>query len=492
MRKNRFAELAGVIRAHGRAFWRSRRGNVAMIFALMLVPLTIAAGAGLDFSRAMIVHARLGEALDSAGLAVAAAKGLTQDQIQSLAQSYFDANFKLDHSFGTPDTVTVNETSANDTVVLSTKVNMPTTLMSVAGIKSLPVGFSSTVVWGQTKLWVALVLDNTGSMTETDSTGTSKITALQSASHSLLTMLQNASANAGDVMVSIVPFNRDVNIGSSNYGASWLDWSTWDSSNGSNQYTNCSGGSGGGGGNYYYNRYDGPIIGSGGFYNISYGDGGGYGGGYGGGGYGGGGNRNNCTKTWVPDNHNTWNGCVMDRTQNYDTQNTTPDPTIAATLFPTDQYSSCPLAMMGLSDDWTALGDEIDNMYATGNTNQTIGLAWGWQTMTDGDPMNSGTLPENTQRFIILLSDGLNTQNRWTTSQSSIDAREEKACDNAKAAGITIYTVFVDLNGTSGNSAPLQYCATDSSKYFDLTTSGQIVTAFNTIGEQITNLRVAK
>jgi hypothetical protein len=65
-------------------------------------------------------------------------------------------------------------------------------------------------------------------------------------------------------------------------------------------------------------------------------------------------------------------------------------------------------------------------------------------------------------------------------------------CSNAKAAGITIYAVFVDLNGTQGNSTVLQNCATDSSKYFDLTSAGAIVTAFNQIGQQITNLRVAQ
>ena len=66
------------------------------------------------------------------------------------------------------------------------------------------------------------------------------------------------------------------------------------------------------------------------------------------------------------------------------------------------------------------------------------------------------------------------------------------ACTNAKAAGITIYTIFVDLGGTQGNSAVLQSCATDTSKYFDLTTSGAIITTFNSIAQQITNLRVSQ
>lgn len=65
-------------------------------------------------------------------------------------------------------------------------------------------------------------------------------------------------------------------------------------------------------------------------------------------------------------------------------------------------------------------------------------------------------------------------------------------CSNAKAAGITIYAVFVDLGGTQGNSTVLQNCATDASKYFDLTAASQIISTFNQIGQQITNLRVAQ
>ena len=60
-------------------------------------------------------------------------------------------------------------------------------------------------------------------------------------------------------------------------------------------------------------------------------------------------------------------------------------------------------------------------------------------------------------------------------------------CANAKAAGVTIYTVLV----MSGNSSVLQSCATDSSKYFALTTAGQIITAFNTIGTQLANLHLS-
>ena len=67
-----------------------------------------------------------------------------------------------------------------------------------------------------------------------------------------------------------------------------------------------------------------------------------------------------------------------------------------------------------------------------------------------------------------------------------------QACTNAKADGFIIYTVFIDLAGTQGNSAVLQNCASDASKYFDLTTSGQVISTLNTIGQQITNLHVSQ
>ena len=69
----RFAASEIVRRAAG--FRRSTRANVAMIFGLSLVPLTIAAGTGLDLARGMLVHSQMISALDAAALAVGVAPG---------------------------------------------------------------------------------------------------------------------------------------------------------------------------------------------------------------------------------------------------------------------------------------------------------------------------------------------------------------------------------------------------------------------------------
>ena len=94
-------------------------------------------------------------------------------------------------------------------------------------------------------------------------------------------------------------------------------------------------------------------------------------------------------------------------------------------------------------------------------------------------------IPENDRWW----GDG-STEN--STADKNIDDREKATCDAAKADGIVIYTIFLDIGGAHGNSAPLSYCATDSSKYFDLTSTTAVVDTFQQIAQQITNVRVSK
>jgi Flp pilus assembly protein TadG len=496
-----------------RAFAAACRGNVAMIFALSLVPLSLAAGAGLDYARAIVVRSNMSEALDGAALAVGSSTSLTTSQMQTLAQQYFNANYKVDPSYGVPSALVV--TTGTQAVTVSVTDQMPTTLLKAVGIDTMTVAASSKVVWGQLKLWVSLVLDNTGSMTQTDNTGTSKMSALKTASHQLLTMLQNASTTAGDVRVAVVPFTRNVKIGTSYKTATWLSftdftaapptpsqsvgpgsncpWSVY--SQGYRCQTTPTNGSTASNTIPSSGTYKGYICPSdntaghywnGCFNSVSIGGG-------------------KYSHTWIANNTSTWTGCVTDRgtaagpvtPQNYDASNATPAPATPNSMMVAENAPSCAAtAILPLGYNWTSLNSEIDAMQASGSTNQTIGLAWGWHAISQGAPLSPPVLPANTQRVIILLSDGLNTQDRWygdgSNQSTQVDARMAIACDNAKADGVTIYAVFVDLNGTQGNSAVLQDCATDSSKYFDLTTSGQIVAAFNAIGQQITNLRVAQ
>jgi Flp pilus assembly protein TadG len=568
-----------------RNFIASHRGNVAMMFGLALVPITIAAGVGLDYARMSLQKQQMSDALDAATLAVGASSGLTQATAQTLAQKYFDANYSGDKTNGTPTvSIPTGGFDSKGSVKIDVSYNLPTTLLKVIGKTTLAVTTSATVVWGQSKLWVALVLDNSGSMAQGDSTGT-KMEALKNASKQLLTILQNSSSTAGDVQVSISPFDRNVNVGTGKVNETWIDWTDWEAPPtypGTNsayamdsQYTSspatvsfeawgpgdecpfvttngwgqqsrrspygfyciaepsnsasrvddipasgtykgyiCPGIDNGDYGNsahrdrYYNGCWTSTKVTSGTTtVTVSQGSSGSSCTGF---------SSSNCscngsgsskvcktqrwTHAWVKNAHSTWGGCIMDRDKasDYDISNTAPSTT--AKGFPAVNPSNClDVTVKPLGYTWTDLTAKIDEMAPNGSTNQPIGMAHGWQTLTNSTPYSPGALPANTSRYIIILSDGLNTQNRWwgdgstegTTEDGYIDDRMDKVCDAAKADGITVYSIFLHI-GSSGNSAPLLNCATDSSKYFDLTSTSAVVTTFQQIGQSITNVRVSK
>jgi Flp pilus assembly protein TadG len=490
-------------------FRRERKGNVAITFALATLPILGMIGTAVDFSHANSVKVALQSALDSTALMLARdASSLSTNDLNGKAVDYFHSLFTRTEATNVQVSASFSQTGGS-AVTVKGSANVPTSFVNVIGhfygshaLDNINVSGSSTAKWGTTKLRVALVLDNTGSMAQDG-----KIGALKNAAKSLLTILQGAAQVDGDVEVAIVPFANGVNVGTSNVGANWLDWSYYSNSGG------WGGGSWGGGGGW----------GSGGYYGYSGGGGGSYGkygNGYGGSGYGyynggysnwgssyyGGGGSSSGKCTWStcwqssnsqwsssPYSTNTshWQGCVLDRDQDHDVKNTAPSQSTKATLFPAIYSTSCPQALMPLSDDWSALTQEIDSMSPHGSTNQTIGLVWGWQALTSGDPLNAPSLPTGTDQAIIMLTDGLNTENRWSTDQAQIDARTQMVCDNIKAASITIYTVQVNT-GSDPTSTLLQNCASDSGKFFLLTSADEMVATFTEIGTDLAKLRIAK
>jgi hypothetical protein len=103
-------------------------------------------------------------------------------------------------------------------------------------------------------------------------------------------------------------------------------------------------------------------------------------------------------------------------------------------------------------------------------------------------PLNAPAPQPDLDKVIILLTDGQNTQTRWTSSTSSIDGRTQKVCDNAKADNIKIYTVRVIV----GNGTLLRNCATKPDMYYDVDEADQLNTVFKSIAQNLANLRIAK
>lgn len=413
-------------------FQRQRSGNVAITFALAVIPILAFVGAAIDYSRANALKVQLQDALNSTALMVSKnAASETSNALQTSAQTYFNALFTNAQAQNVQFTVSYS-TSGGSSVVVNASAGMPTVFMNILGFKTLTVTGSSTAKWGSVRLRVALVLDNTGSMADNG-----KMTALQTATNNLLTQLQGAATTNGDVYVSIIPFAKDVNAGAGNYSSSWNSWIDWTPTAPSNSTPSASVGPGSA--CPYSNSsngfvcvtkpagtqttssvpssgtYAGDICPSGnigcydsepqttttsspfctgsfcsctGRTNCS---------------CTGSGSSKTCSQTtttttyvhvWFVD-PTKWSGCFTDRgnssgpVSDYDRLVTAPTSSIPATLFPAEQYNACPQPMMGLSYNWSGMTSLVNAMSPNGATNQPIGLVWGWQSLVGGGPFTA-------------------------------------------------------------------------------------------------------
>jgi Flp pilus assembly protein TadG len=182
----------------------------------------------------------------------------------------------------------------------------------------------------------------------------------------------------------------------------------------------------------------------------------------------------------------SWQGCVADRDQPNDVKDTAPGS--SATNFPVADCGGL-AKVLPLTTDWTALEAKVDSMNPSGMTNVTIGMAWGWHALTAGEPFTQGGAARpDVDKVMILLTDGLNTANRFTNSATQIDARTAQVCDNIKKASIKLYTVRV----IEGNLELLKGCASASNMFYDVQMASQLKDVFASIAASLSGARLSK
>jgi Flp pilus assembly protein TadG len=74
-------------------FAAERSGAVMLLFGILLIPLLLGIGLAMDYSRALKTKQNLGQALDSAALAVGSWADLSEAEVTQKAQAFFDANY---------------------------------------------------------------------------------------------------------------------------------------------------------------------------------------------------------------------------------------------------------------------------------------------------------------------------------------------------------------------------------------------------------------
>jgi Flp pilus assembly protein TadG len=410
---------------------RSHAGNVAIIFGIAIVPIVGGIGAAIDYAQANSNRTSMQKALDATALALAKLMPLSQSQLDEKGWQIFSA------SLGTmrvslPKSGLVITTPTIGKIHLVATGQYTPQISGFMGVQTFPVAVNTEVQWGMKKLELALALDNTGSMSDNN-----KMVELKKAAKNLLSTLQVSVLNPGDVKISIIPFHKEVRVDTSvfTYSGSWLKWDDWESDNQDCEWV--------GGWNGHWN----------------------------------------CNAK----HKKTWNGCIADRDQNYDASDDAPNGN--AKKFPARQCSYSLTTLLPLTYDWTALNNKIDAMQPDGNTNVSIGLAWAWHSLTSGDPLTeAAAASSDLNKYIILMTDGENTQNRWTSNSTSIDARTAATCTAVKAAGIKIYTIRV----IDGNATLLRNCASDPTMYYDVQNANQLTSVFNSIGATLAKLHLSQ
>lgn len=402
-----------------------RRASIAPTFAVAVLPLLITVGTAVDYGRMSNAEQRLQTAADSAALLISKEieKGASPAQLRTKMRDVLRTSLRDKGITEWSGDYTWDPVTA--TVVVTVDGQIGTTFLGVAGIQELDLGVTSTAVNGSDILEIAMALDNTGSMASSN-----KIGHLKTAAKAMIAQLkQTKSGQDGKAYVSIVPFSVPVRFDTSYNGASWLG------PHGTT--TSCSGS----------------------------------------------GSRRVCTTT-----NRVWTGCVGDRVAPHTTAITL--PTSGNTLFPR-YYSSCNIAtVMPLTNDLDAASAKVDTMVATGNTNVPIGLSWGWNMLTPGMPLSNAQTASSSRkilRYLIVLTDGENTQNTLGNGSATIDGLTQTTCTEIKKAGITIFSIRV----IDGDANLLRNCATSPSYYFDVSNPATLTSVFEQILSNITKLRLA-
>jgi Flp pilus assembly protein TadG len=209
-----FRDLGGRARASvRRRFLETTDGNVAMIFGLVGVIMIMAAGAGIDVARAVSMKTRLSSALDAAALAVGTQLDLDEDELEEMAQKYFDANYPAD-ALG--DTDAVQLVQSGEKISLSVHGSVDTLLLRIVNIDYFNLNVANEVTRSANNMEVSLVLDITGSMCP--SGDCTKINNLKVAASDMVDMIVQDVQTPYYTKMAIVPYSGGVNVGT--YAAS--------------------------------------------------------------------------------------------------------------------------------------------------------------------------------------------------------------------------------------------------------------------------------
>lgn len=196
-------------------FLRDRKeGNFSMMFAVMALPLLAAVAFSLDYNNMLRLRTELQNASDAATL---------------YAARYFEIHKSLPPVSEVNDFLAANGqfegllitgySYENNEVKLDTRIDYSPLIMGAVLSDDYQLNVrSAAFISPDTRIEVALVLDNTGSMA-----AQGKIGGLKVAATNFTNTLFDAVKSTVSVQVGVVPFAQYVNVGMANRNAAWMN-----------------------------------------------------------------------------------------------------------------------------------------------------------------------------------------------------------------------------------------------------------------------------
>ncbi len=447
------------------------RGASMPIVAAVLVPLMGFVGLATDAARAYVVKARLGDALDAAGLA--SAHEVFASDFSTQVEQYFKANFP-DGYLGADVTLGEPQLSNNNNVLtLTASAEINTTFMRLFGFNSLNIVSSTEVTRLTSSLDVVLSMDMSGSMGNSDGSGSTRIAAARSAAKEMIDILFGSSESKDLLQVGLVPWNGKVNV-TLNGGPAFNPTLTDPVS--VPTFTN-------------------PVTGLA-QTQVYY--------------------ANNSPVPLLVPPPSGWDGCVNARYIDGEDENQQGDVWLGPETYDeTDWFGWEPNTLSRclshgitpLQSTQTDINDAIDELLSPDHvTNIAQGLAWAWRVVSPGAPFDQAdpNPKGNHQRAIVLLTDG----EQWGNSRDAYKAvfgsgssagpngqndRLRELATNIKREGIRIFVIqFYYDSGSlanlmkdvaSGSGAPYYHFAPDGDALRD---------AFTEVADELSALRISR
>jgi len=523
-------EAARAVVDFGGRVSRDQRGTVSIIYAVTFSAVLGFVAVGIDFGLASLTKTRQQRALDAATLAASDVLGLPDQDVRgaALAKAYYKANTKI-ATRGSVDEVTLDASTGRVSTAALTSVM--STLLRGIGVNKIDVHGRTVVAKGASTVEVALVLDNSGSMGV-------EIDALKVAAKNMTSMLFSGLQGTERMRMALVPFAASVKVGSYYAGASWIDSEGLSPVHNENisgvrtrfQLFSDVGRSWKGcveARPAPHDVSDAPPATS--LPSTLF------------------------VPMFAPDEPDSNNSLGKSYSNNYlidDKGSCSPQP---RTCLRYSRRGNCqkwsvePLppevaqsrickyagqspsggsgpnqncttaAILPLTSVKSQVDGAIDSMLASGWTNILEGAMWGWRVLSDAEPFTQGrpNSDGNNRKYLIIMTDGENTyktydnhngsmygafgyksKGRLGTNSSQLssvmDSKTIAACANAKATGIMIYTIaFRDAVTNAAARLVLNACASDSTRALTAADSASLGKAFEEIGRQISQLRVA-